>query len=113
MEVVAGKDQSLQADERTAAFTNETRPYTKKGELEINIRIDLVLLVHILLLWNDIINWHRIGLSTIKMVVKCSGDSDRHFLMMLLLFRLAGKIVLKSLPTMFVGRPAAFIQPPL
>lgn len=43
---------------------------------------------------------HRIGLSAIKMVVKCSGDADRHFLMMMLLFRLAGKIVLKSLPTM-------------
>jgi len=26
MEVIAGKDQSLQADERTAAFTNETIP---------------------------------------------------------------------------------------
>ena len=33
MEVVAGKDRSLQADERTAAFTNETIPYTKKEEL--------------------------------------------------------------------------------
>lgn len=43
---------------------------------------------------------HRIGLSAIKMVVKCSGDADRHFLTMMLLFRLARKIVLKSLPTM-------------
>ena len=43
MEVVAGKDQSLQADERTAAFTNETIPYTKKRRTcEINIRIDLI-----------------------------------------------------------------------
>ena len=33
MGVVVGKDQSLQADERTAAFTNETIPYTKKEEL--------------------------------------------------------------------------------
>ena len=29
VEVVAGKDQSLQAEERTAAFTNETIQYTK------------------------------------------------------------------------------------
>src|SRR5215469_10040542 len=43
MEVVAGKDQSLQADERTAAFTNETIPYTKKRRTcEINIRIHLI-----------------------------------------------------------------------
>ena len=43
MEFVAGKDQSLQADERTAAFTNETIPYTKKRRTcEINIRIDLI-----------------------------------------------------------------------
>jgi hypothetical protein len=33
MEVVAVKDQSLQADERTAAFTNETIPYKKKKNL--------------------------------------------------------------------------------
>lgn len=46
MGVVAGKDQSLQADERTAAFTNETIPYTKKRRTcEINIRIDLIELV--------------------------------------------------------------------
>ncbi|HYA83154.1 MAG TPA: hypothetical protein VEH06_06865 [Candidatus Bathyarchaeia archaeon] len=43
MGVVVGKDQSLQADERTAAFTNETIPYTKKRRTcEINIRIDLI-----------------------------------------------------------------------
>ena len=43
MEVVVGKDQSLQADERTAAFTNETISYTKKRRTcEINIRIDLI-----------------------------------------------------------------------
>lgn len=33
MGVVAGKIQSLQAGERTAAFTNETIPHTKKQEL--------------------------------------------------------------------------------
>ena len=38
-----GKDQSLQTDERTTAFTNETIPYTKKRRTcEINIRIDLI-----------------------------------------------------------------------
>jgi hypothetical protein len=43
MGVVAGKNQSLQADERTAAFTNETIRYTKKrGTCEIDIRIDLI-----------------------------------------------------------------------
>jgi hypothetical protein len=43
MGVVASKDQSLQADERTAAFTNETIPYTKKRRTgKINIRIDLI-----------------------------------------------------------------------
>jgi hypothetical protein len=41
--VVAGKDQSLRADERTAASTNETIPYTKKRSTgKINIRIDLI-----------------------------------------------------------------------
>jgi hypothetical protein len=43
MGVVASKDQSLQADERTATFTNETIPYTKKRRTgKINIRIDLI-----------------------------------------------------------------------
>jgi hypothetical protein len=43
MGVVAGKDQSLQADERTVAFTNETIPYSKKRRTgKINIRIDLI-----------------------------------------------------------------------
>jgi hypothetical protein len=43
MGVVARKDQSLQADERTAAFTNEPIPYTKKRRTgKINIRIDLI-----------------------------------------------------------------------
>ncbi len=43
MGVVASKDQSLQADERTAAFTNETIPYTNKRRTgKINIRIDLI-----------------------------------------------------------------------
>jgi len=37
MEVVAGKDQSLQADERTAAFTNETIPYTKNQKRKESI----------------------------------------------------------------------------
>jgi hypothetical protein len=43
MGVVARKDQPLQADERTAAFTNETIPYTKKRRTgKINSRIDLI-----------------------------------------------------------------------
>jgi hypothetical protein len=43
MGVGAGKDQSLQADERTAAFTSETVTYTKKRRTcKINIRIDLI-----------------------------------------------------------------------
>ena len=43
MGVVASKDQSLQADERTAAFTNETIPHTKKRRTgKINIRINLI-----------------------------------------------------------------------
>ncbi len=43
MGAVASKDRSLQADERTAASTNETIPYTKKRRTgKIDIRIDLI-----------------------------------------------------------------------
>lgn len=43
MGVFASKDQSLQADERTAASTKETILYTKKRRTgKINIRIDLI-----------------------------------------------------------------------
>ena len=51
MGVVVGKDQSLQADERTAAFTNGTIQYTKK-------RRTCEIKVHILLLW---MRYHKLG----------------------------------------------------
>ncbi len=61
MGVVASEDQSLQADERTAASTNEPIPYTKKRRTsKINIRIDLITTG--LALGLHLYEKHRIGL---------------------------------------------------